>query len=57
MEFSRQGYWSGLLFPSPENLSNPGIELSSLVSPAMAGRFFTTSPTWEALVVLLFKKN
>ena len=26
MEFSRQEYWSGLLFPSPEYLSNPGIE-------------------------------
>ena len=29
MEFSRQEYWSGLPFPSPECLSNPGIEPSS----------------------------
>ena len=26
MQFSRQEYWSGLLFPSPEDLPNPGIE-------------------------------
>ena len=49
MEFSRQGYWSRLPFPSSENLSDPGTELASLVSPAMAGWFFTTSTTWEAL--------
>ena len=30
------------------NLSNPGIEPASLVSPALAGRFFTTWATWEA---------
>ena len=29
MEFSRQEYWSGLPFPSPEDLSNPGIEPGS----------------------------
>ena len=29
MEFSRQEYWSGLLFPSPEDLPNPGVEPSS----------------------------
>ena len=29
MGFSRQEYWSGLLFPSPEDLSHPGIELAS----------------------------
>ena len=48
MEFSRQEYWNGLLFPSPGDLSDPGIEPTSLVSPALAGRFFTTSTTWEA---------
>ena len=26
LEFSRQEYWSGLLFPSPGDVSNPGIE-------------------------------
>ena len=35
MEFSRQEYWSGLPFPSPGDLPNPGIEPSSLVSPAL----------------------
>ena len=45
MGFSGQEYWSGLPFPSPGDLPNPGIEPRS---PALAGRFFTTSPTWEA---------
>ena len=48
MEFSRQEYWSGLPFPSPGDLPDPGIELTSLASPPLAGRFFTTSATWEA---------
>ena len=47
MEFSRQEHWSGLLFPSPGDLPDPGIKPSA-VSPALAGRFFTTSGTWEA---------
>ena len=45
--FSRQEYWSGLLFPLPEDLPNPGIELAS---PALAGRFFTTSSIWETKI-------
>ena len=45
MEFSRQEFWSGLLFPPPGDLPNPGIEPSSLVSPALAGRFFTNGAT------------
>ena len=45
MGFSRQEYWSGLPFPSSRNLSNPGIEPMSLMSPALAGGFFTTSAT------------
>ena len=48
MEFSRQEYWSGLLCPPPWYLSNPGIELTSLMSPALADGFFATSATWEA---------
>jgi len=48
MAFSRQEYWSGLPCPSPGNLSDPGIEPVSFTSPALAGRFFTTSTTWEA---------
>ena len=47
MGFSRQEYWSGLLFPSPEDLLNAWIEPVSLMSPALAGGFFTTSTTWE----------
>ena len=46
MEFSRQEYWSGLPFTSPGDLPNPGIEPASLVSPALAGGFFTS---WAAL--------
>ena len=45
--FSRQEYWSGLPCPPPGDLPDPGIEPASLVSPALAGRFFTTSSTWE----------
>ncbi|CAI9153792.1 unnamed protein product [Rangifer tarandus platyrhynchus] len=46
--FSRQEYWSGLPFPPPGDLPNPGIKPRSLTSPALADRFFTTSATWEA---------
>ena len=48
MGFSRQEYWSGLPCPSPRDLPNPGIELTSLTSSALAGRFFSTSATWKA---------
>jgi len=41
MRFPRQEYWSGLPFPSPQDLPNPGIEP---MSPALAGEFFTTEP-------------
>ena len=44
MEFARQDYWSGLPFPSPGDLPNPGSEPESLASPALAGIFFTTTP-------------
>ena len=47
MEFSRQEYWSGLSILSPGDLPDPGIKPSSQVS-CTAGRFFTTSATWEA---------
>ena len=49
MEFSRQEYWSGLPFPIPGDLPDPGIEPTSLVSPALAGGFFTMSATWEVI--------
>ena len=38
-------YWSGLPFPSPGDLPDPGIKCMSLVSPAWAGQFFTASAT------------
>ena len=44
MEFSRQKYWSGLLFPPPGDLPSPGLEPESPVSSALAGRFFTPAP-------------
>ena len=41
MEFSRQEYWSGLQFPPPGDLPDPGIEPTSVTSPALeAGLFF-----------------
>ena len=48
MGFSRQEYWSRLPFPPLGDLPTPGIEPVSLSSSTMAGRFFTTSATWEA---------
>ena len=45
MEFSRQEYWSGLPFPSPGDLPDPGIESPFLVSPALVGGFFTIVPS------------
>ena len=44
MGFSRQAYWSGLPFPFPGDLLNPGIKP---LSPALAGRFVTTQPLWK----------
>ena len=41
MGFPRQEYWSGLSFPTPGDLPDPGIKP---VSPALAGGFFTTEP-------------
>ena len=40
--FPRPEYWSGLSFPSPADLPDPGIEPTT---PALAGGFFTTEPT------------
>ena len=49
MGLSRQEYWSGLPFPPPRDLPDPRIEPTS---PALAGRFFTTSAAWKALEAL-----
>ena len=48
MEFSKQEYWSRLPFPALGNLPDTVFEPQSLVSPALAGRSFTTSATREA---------
>ena len=59
MEFPRQEYWSGLPFPSPGDLPDPGIKPVSL---ALTGIFFTTEPpekpfdTWMFLVVFYISK-
>ena len=45
MGFSRQEYWSGLPCSPPGNLPDPGVKPMSPMSPALAGRFFTTSAT------------
>ena len=45
MIFSRKEYWSGLPRPSPGDLPDLGIKPTSLMSPALAGGFFTTSAT------------
>ena len=48
MEFSRQEYWSLVPFPPARDTPNSGMESAPLVSPALAGGFFTTGATWEA---------
>ena len=45
----RQEYWSGVSVPSSGDHPNPGIKPVSLMSPALAGRFFTTDTTWKLL--------
>ena len=53
MGFPRQEYWNRLAFPSLGDLSSPGMELV-FTSPALAGRFFTTSTTWWGKEVLFY---
>ena len=54
MGFSRQEYWSGLSCPLPGDLHHPGIKPASLMSPVLAGGFFTTSSTWEASILSMY---
>ena len=54
MGFFRQEHWSGLPCPPPGDLPNPEIRPESLISPALAGGFLTTSAIWEAQKILLF---
>ena len=55
--FSRQEFWSGLPCPPPGDLPEQGIEHASLISPALAGGFFTISTTWEAQIFTCLKAN
>ena len=50
MEFSRQEYWSGLPFPSPGDLPNPGMEPAS---PSLAEGFFATEPPGKLRTLLI----
>ena len=52
MEFSRQEYWSEFPFPSLRDLPEPGIQPKSLVSPALAGGFFTTDLSYLPSIYL-----
>ena len=54
MEFPRLEYWSGLPFPSPEGLSDPGIEA---VCPALAGGFFTNEPPGKPILICDYANN
>ena len=49
--FSWQEYWSGLPFPPPGDLPDPGIKL---MSPALAGGFFTSEPPGKPVNLLMF---
>ena len=57
MEFSRQAYWNGLPFLTPEYLADPGIEPMSFVSFALAGRFFTTVPPGKPMCIIKSTSN
>ena len=54
MGFPRQEYWSGLPFPFPRDLPDPGMEL---VSPALAGRFFTIETPGKPKFICQFNLN
>ena len=59
VEFSRQEFWSGLPFPTPGHIPDPGIELMSLAHTSLRGGFFTTVPHGKpsTLSVPLFKNS
>ena len=54
MEFSKQEYWSGLPFPSPEDLPDPGIEPMSLT---LLGGFCTAEPPGNFIIKVKEKKS
>ena len=51
MGFSKQKYWSGLPFPTPEDLPNPGLDPVSAAFSALAGGFFTTEPPGKPYLI------
>ena len=57
MRFSKQEYWNGLSFPSPEDLPDPEMEPMSLSheSPALAGEFFTMVPPGKPMLATLIQ--
>ena len=54
-KFSRQGYGSGLPFPTPGDLPDPRIQPIYLASPALAGGFLTTPPLGRVMLKVLTK--
>ena len=57
MGFSQQKYLSGLSFPPPGDIPDPGIESASPVALAMQEAIHLGLPTWEALNILSSLKN
>ena len=57
VEFSMEEYWSGLPFPTPGDLPNPGIEPASLEFPAFSGGYFTTEPPGASTTNLIASPN
>ena len=55
MGFSRQEYWSGLPFPTPRDLSNPGTKLESPVSLALQA--YSLSQSQRGSLILRFRKQ
>ena len=57
IEFPRQEYWSGLPFPPPGDLPDPGIKSVSFISLTLEGGFFTPNISWETLKVYISHAN
>ena len=55
--FPKQKYWSGFPFHSPGNLPDPGIQLTTPLSRALAGGFFTPEPRGKPLLTDTSEKN
>ena len=51
MEFSRQEFWSGLPFPTPGDIPQPGLEPIFLAFPSLAGGFFAMVPPGKPLLI------